>query len=285
MPDSWDDQLHSDTDVGEESSSPRRSPGLRLAAALMLLATGVAAYVVFGGRWTPPPAAPVTAPAPGEATEEPVPALGGAPEPVVIPPLADSDEFVRELVRKLSAHPRVAAWLATDGLVRNFTVVVSNVAEGKTPARHLALLRLSSPFRVVERGADVYLDPQSYERYTALADAAASIDPAGAARLYSTLKPRIEEAHRELGSPDRPFDRTLEEAIVLLLETPVVDDPVRVEPRGIGYGFADPQLEALTDAEKQLLRAGSRNVRVFQGVLRQVALALGIPARRMPTPR
>lgn len=144
------------------------------------------------------------------------------------------------------------------------------------------MLRPSSPFRVVERSDGLYLDPRTYERYTGLADAAASIDPAGGARLYATLKPRIEEAHRELGHLDTPFDRVLERAIVLLLETPVQEGPVRVEPRGIVYGFADEDLEELTPAQKQLLRMGPRNARVVQNALRAIALALGIPSERLP---
>jgi len=92
----------------------------------------------------------------------------------------------------------------------------------------------------------------------------ASIDPAGGARLYATLKPRIEEAHRDLGYLDTPFDRMLERAIVLLLKAPVQEGPVRVEPRGIVYGFADADLEELTAAQKQLLRMGPRNA-LFRG--------------------
>jgi hypothetical protein len=74
----------------------------------------------------------------------------------------------------------------------------------------------------------------------------------------------------------------LERAIVLLLETPVQEDPVRVEPRGIVYGFADEDLEDLTPAQKQLLRMGPRNARVVQTTLRAIALALGIPSERLP---
>ena len=74
-------------------------------------------------------------------------------------------------------HPLVAAWLARDGLIRNFTVVVSNIAEGATPAKHVAVLRPSAKFQVVERGDALYLDPQSYERYSELAGAFASLNP------------------------------------------------------------------------------------------------------------
>ena len=64
------------------------------------------------------------------------------------------------------------------------------------------------------RAATLFVDPRSYGRYNWLADAVASLDTEGSARLYSTLRPRVEEAYAELGSPDTRFDATLERAIV-----------------------------------------------------------------------
>ena len=257
--------------------------GFVVAVTPLIAAAAVAAYIVFGGRQTPNTL--TRAPEPVKQTEQAVQPLGGEAASIVLPPLEASDAVVRDLVKQLSSHPRVAAWLATDGLIRNFTVVVANVAEGKTPARHLGTLRPSTTFRVIERGGDLSIDPRSYERYDGLAAAAASLDAGGSARLYATLKPRIEEAYRELGVVDTPFDRTLERAIVVLLSTPVPDGPLRVEPRGIGYGFAAPNMEGLSAAQKHLLRTGPGNIRAIQTSLRDIALALGIPAERLPRPR
>ena len=273
MPNILDYELEKTPD---EPPPPRRSAGVWILVALLVGAAAIAAYIVFGHR----PSAPVPAAERAPAPKPEIRPLGGDAAPIVLPPLNETDALVRELVKKLSSHPRVAAWLATDDLIRSFTTAVTNVAEGKTPARQLPALRPSSGFRVLERGGDLIIDPRSYERYDSLAAAAASMDAEGSARLYATLKPRIEEASRELGVS--PFDRTLERTIVLLLSTPVVDGPIRVEPRGIGYGFADPKLEALTGGQKQLLRMGPRNMRVVQTSLRAIALALGIPAERLP---
>ena len=124
-------------------------------------------------------------------------------------------------------------------------------------------------------------DPRSYDRYVRIADAVASVDPRAAARVYATLKPRIEDANRDLGT-QQPFDHTLERAIVALLATPVVDAGESLKPKGIGYGYADERLESLTAAQKQLLRMGPRNVRVIKAKLREIALALGIPAAHLP---
>jgi hypothetical protein len=164
-------------------------------------------------------------------------------------------------------------------------VAVANIAEGVAPAKQLNALRPAAAFQVLERGEAFYIEPRSYDRYTRLADAVASVDPAGAAKLYATLKPRIEEAAAELGFPDRRFDQFLEQAIVALLRTPTPDRPLQVKPNdeGIGYGFVDDGLERLSAAQKPLLRMGPRNARVIKTKLREIALSLGIPSARLPS--
>jgi hypothetical protein len=49
------------------------------------------------------------------------------------------------LVGKLSSHPAVAAWLTTNGLIRNGTLVVHNIADGQTPAKQLKPLKPQGP--------------------------------------------------------------------------------------------------------------------------------------------
>jgi Protein of unknown function (DUF3014) len=281
MPDKWDDEdLLRTTPEAAGPAPQRRQAGPWFFAAFFLAAAAIAAYVAFG-NWTigtrPTTAVPLV---PAAATGAAKP-LGGDALSVTVPPLDQSDALVSELLRKLSTHPRVTAWLASKGLVRNFTAVVANIAEGMTPTALLPVLRPSSRFNVIERGTALYIDPKSYERYTGLADAVASIDPAASARLYATLKPRIEEAYGDLGNKEPLFDSALERAIVLLVRTPVPDDPIAVRPKGLGYAFADERLERLTPAQKQLLRTGPQNARAIQRSLREIAQALGISSTRL----
>jgi hypothetical protein len=276
-----DVELLKTADEVSTGTPPSRGWGW-LAVGALVVVIAIAAYFVFGRR-APAPVAQASKPV--QVTQQAVNPLGGEGEQIVLPPLDETDAVVRELVAKLSSHPAVAAWLTTDGLVRNFTVVVANIVEERTPAVHLRTLRPATKFQVIQRDGQTYLDPRSYARYDRVAGAAASIDPAGAARLYSTLKPRIEDAYRELGAPDTTFDRALERAIVLLLKTPVVDDPIRLENHGaVGFGYATPELEALAPPQKLLLRSGPANVRAIQSSLRAIAIALGIPAERLPAP-
>jgi hypothetical protein len=270
-----------------ESPPPRSRSSSRLAAVVavaLVAAAAVAAYITLRGpgQSGSAPSSRVDRALPLEPRAD----LGGPTLPVTIPPLDQSDAVVRELVRQLTSHPQVAAWLATDGLIRNFTVVMANTADGATPARHLRVLRPREPFSVITSTNGIVLDPRSYRRYDDIAAAVASIDPPGAARIYATLKPRVAEAYGDLGHPDTPVDQALERALVTLLQTPVVEGPIHLHPvKGTGYAFDDPRLESLTDAQKQLLRCGPENMKRMQDSLRAIALALGIPASRLPALR
>ena len=216
-----------------------------------------------------------------EATVEPPRPLGAEVEPIELPPLDQTDMLVREMVRALTSHSKIAAWLTTNGLLRNFTVVIDNIAAGRTPANQLRPMRPTGAFVPIDANGVMVIDARSYDRYNDFAAAAASVDAAGLARLYSTLKPRIEDAYRDLGVKT-PFDQTLEKAIVHLLEAPIVQGELALTPRGALYVYSDDRIERLSQAQKQLLRMGPRNMRVIQRKLREVALALGIPEERLP---
>ena len=256
---------------------------LTIAGAVMLVvAVATTGYLVFRNRQVaaPPNASAVT---PAPAATEVSKGLGADGPAIDLPPLDESDDVVRGLVKELSSNPSVAAWLMTRNLIRNFTVVVSNIAAGEPAARQVTVLRPKGAFQVEERGEDLFINSRGYSRYLPLATAASSVNPEDAAKLYTTLKPRIDEAYAELGQTGTTFDQTLERAIVLLLKTPVPEGRVPVEPNGaVGYRFANPVLEKLTPTQKLLIRFGPDNQRAVQTSLRNVALALGIPPDRLP---
>jgi len=271
----------------EESSSDvitpsRGGPGpIVVVLALAVVVIGAVLYLRWRDQEAPGNAG--TTAAKPAAADVGLPPLGGNPFPVDVPPLNMSDAFIRQWVPKLSAHPRIAAWLTTDGLIRNFVTVVSNISEGSTPAGRVPVLKPSGSFRVVTRGGSLVIDERSFSRYDDLAAAFSSLDTTAASQLYATLKPRIEEAAGELGLAPGTFDRTLERAFIVLLQIPVGEGPWRVEPSGgVGYRFVDPRLESLSGAQKHLLRMGPANARVVQATLRDLAKALGIPAARLP---
>lgn len=257
---------------------PPRRTGLTtwLVVAVVVTAVGGGAYYLFYRKAAPAQeqARLHTEQAVSPAT--PSAAVAEPGEAIDLPPLDQSDAIVRQLVGRLSAHPRIAAWLATDHLIRNFTGVTLNIANGRPPSRQLARLGPVEKFQVISNGSNTVIDPRSYRRYDSYADAVAELDAQGTARLYATLKPRIQDAYRELGYPEGDFDRVLERAIAELLATPVIDGSIPLASKSVAYEFADPRLQALSPSQRQLLRMGPRNVRLIQGKLREVAPLMGI---------
>jgi Protein of unknown function (DUF3014) len=206
-----------------------------------------------------------------------------AGEQIPLPPLEQTDPLVRQLVGRLSSNPTVAAWLTTDGLIQNFVVVTSRIASGETPVAELKQVGAVPPFRTRISRDVVSIDPASYHRYDRYAAAVAALDARGTAKLYMTLKPRVLDAYKKMGSLGSDFDPVLERAIIELLKVPVVQGDLIVVPKGgVDYAFADPRLEGLTAAQKQLLRMGPQNMRAIQDKLREISPALGIPESRLP---
>ncbi len=248
----------------------------------LVVFAAIIAGLVWWARQPPvvqkPAVAKTQAPAPAKPPE-PV-----APEPIDLPPLAASDSLVRQLVGRLSSHPMVARWLTTDQLLRNFTVVLVNIADGRTPTTHLEKMRPKGRFAALTDAQGAYINPESYHRYDAYADAISGLDPNGTARLYETLKPRIQDAYRELGYPDGDVDSALKRAIVLLLKTPVVDGRIGLTGPPPLYTFSDDRLELLDGSQRQLLRMGPRNERIVQEKLRAIAPLVGISPRDLPAP-
>ena len=240
--------------------------------AVLLLALGAIYWFLWRGTEQPVTSKPAAKPA---AKSEPA-------EQIALPPLDQTDPIVRQMVGQLSSHPAVAAWLTTDGLLLNFALISTKIANGETPVVELKVIGPVPRFRPRTAGDRIYLDRASYRRYDRYAEAISALDARGTARVYTTLKPRITEAYAKMGPSDGNFDAVLERAIVEMLSVPVVEGEIELEPHGTVYAFADPRLQNLSAAQKQLLRMGPQNVHAVQAKLREIAAYAGIPEQRLP---
>ncbi|MGE3189231.1 MAG: DUF3014 domain-containing protein, partial [Vicinamibacterales bacterium] len=238
-----------------------------IAAIVGLVAGGLGAWWWISGRPAPP--APVAEVQPTTGTDEP---LASPPPPAVeLPPLMEMDPFLRTLLGALSTRPELAAWLATDDLIRQLASAIDRDSRGASPARDLAVLAPQATFAVRRSGRQVTLDPAAYRRYDGIAETVASLDPEAVARAYRTILPRLAEAYRGLGYPEGHVEAAVDEAIRVLVDTPIVQDPVRLtEGPGATWLFADPALESLDPAQKQLLRMGPANVERIQTKLHAI---------------
>jgi hypothetical protein len=280
MPQDFDD-LDLEPTRRDEADPTLRAPGAEpprgglgfpaVLAAVAVLVIGLLGVLFLVFRQ---PKQPQPTPVPF-ATLPPAPAAPAPTPRLALPPLDDSDAFVRGIAQALSAHPELARWLGRGALVRTLTAVVDNVASGESPRPHLEFLAPRQRFKAQRRPPrQIVPDPAGFSGYDLFADALASVDAGVAASAYRTLVPLFDAAYVDLGHPGGGFEGALERAIRALLAVPVLREDVALVPHAIGFRYADPKLEGLTAAQKQFLRIGPRNVRVAQGKLRELSAAL-----------
>jgi hypothetical protein len=188
--------------------------------------------------------------------------------------LATSDAVIRELAAELSSRPELTAWLVSEDLVRRFVASVNNIADGGSPRQHVEFLRPDRGFQVKESRDGLTIDAASYARYDVVAQVFDSLDSEGVVALYAELEPLIDDAYAEISQPGSRFDDRLDKAVEELLAVPVVETDIRVTKKVVTYTYADPNLEGLSQAQRQLLRMGPDNVRIIQAKLREIRSAL-----------
>jgi hypothetical protein len=254
------------------------APVVRLAigVVLILVAIGLALWFFVFAPGDEPAEVP---------RESPTTEMGPTPEPAPETrlserlegaTLATSDTIVRELAAGLSARPELVDWLVNEDLIRRFVAAVHNVANGRSPRRHLEFLDPEGAFRVRESGGTTTVDPRSWARYDTVVAVIDGLDVDGTTELFIELKPLIDEAHREIAPPGSDFRGVLRAALEHLLATPVPSEPVAVEQKVVTYVFVDPSLEELSEAQRHLVRLGPDNQVRVQAKLRELQLALGL---------
>ena len=228
---------------------------------LPIVIGGVLIVLLLGGGawWMSRAAKPANVtPAAVTATEAPITT---PPPPAPLPPLDAMDPLMRSLLGALSSRPELARWLATDNLVQQLAAAIDKASQGKSSSKEFKAIAPAGPFVIARSGGRRTIDPAGYRRYDGLVGTVTSIDASAVARVYKTIRPRLNEAYRNMGHPGGDVDRAVKQALDILIDTPVVRQPIAVvEGTGARWAYADPKLESLTQTQKQLLRMGPDHV-------------------------
>ena len=193
----------------------------------------------------------------------------------ILPLLDNSDQLIRDGLVSLTRHEGINAWLAPSELMRKFVAVIDNAARGQIAKEPVRFLAPEGPFLVSRIDDEAFtLDPVSYRRYDLLTEVILSIDAKGAAEFYQLLRPLFQNAYGELGYRNVDFDDVMFNAMGRMLETPVIEGPVRLKRPAVMFKYEDSNLENLSPVQKQMIRVGPRNTRMLQSKIRQVATEL-----------
>lgn len=271
----------------EKSSGTNGLAILAIVAVVALSAGGY--YYLSGNEKTEEPQviAPVVIPDPvpeqpleTEALPEPeviveaepvqLPEVDPVPQVEPLPALADSDEFVHQKVTNVADGMAIEPLLIEDNLVRQFVVFVDNLAQGELARKVSPLKAPNNSFTVSDIANKTYINPDSYHRYDLYADFLASLNDEQLAKTYKELTPLLSEAFVELGYNDISFDERMQQAIEVMLDAPIIEQPIELDGVSVNYQFVDPKLEALPNAQKLMIRMGPDNSRKVKSALRRL---------------
>jgi len=214
---------------------------------------------------TPPP--PVI-----DEEPEPAPVITPEPTPEPLPALDSSDSEVRSRLLAMST-PALDALLGNEALLRKFVVLVDNLARGKLAPRYNPLNAPSGTFTV--QGSDtLQADPNTFQRYTPYVDALTAIPQEALVKTYWRYYPLLQQAYVDLGYPRAQFHPRMLAALDMLVAAPLMPaDAVLVQPKVL-FQYADPTLEELPAAQKQLMRMGPDNQAKTQQYLKTLRAQL-----------
>lgn len=240
----------------------------------------------------PPVMLPAPEPEPAIVDEEP-PSEAIAPaatmplpipdaEPVVaptlppLPALDEADKAISSDLLALNWKPGLAALFNREEMIRHFVVTVDNVAQGQLVAGHAVLVAPASGYQVETIAEDRFKvtagNAARYEPYIQLLE---SVPARQLLALKQRYQPLLDEAFAELGYPDLTFDQRLRQAIAVLLATPTVAPDAELSRPAVIYIYADANLEALPEAQKQVLRLSPEQQQRFKTLLTSYRQALG----------
>jgi len=193
-----------------------------------------------------------------------------------LPSLDESDAQVSSSLSQLTWRKELLKLVISDDMIRRFVVFTDNFSQGNLAYEHSPFISPPSSFSVLESKAEdqnkvnLSWNDNASRRFSLYVDLLRSLDVETLSSFYIEMKPLIDEAYAELGYPDTDFTEVLQSAITKVLDTEVPKASLELVQPSVMYRFKDPELEALDDAEKLLLRIGKENLLVIKSVLLEI---------------
>ena len=189
--------------------------------------------------------------------------------------LEESDDSFRKNLGETSES--LLHWFQVKGVIRKYIVIINDLSQNNILYKHRTFLTMPQKFVVKEDSQGLYMANESYARYDQLANAIGTIDVQKARNLYLTFRPLFKQVYDEFAYPaEYQVEDIFMKAAASVIEAPLIKGRIALRRHSVGYKFAEEQLEALNDVEKQMLRMGPENTQKIQAKLRRLVEVISV---------
>ena len=151
--------------------------------------------------------------------------------------------------------------------------IVDALRRGEVPYKLLPVGRPSKPFPISDDGLRVTMDPSGFSRYDGFAQWVNGIDVLAIVELLNDYEQIATEALSRMGVGDFDIRSAVLAATTEILATPIAHR-AELMKREANWVYMDPELEALSSLQKQVLRMGPDNSAIVQAKARELRGAL-----------
>ena len=190
------------------------------------------------------------------------------PEPTVTEETADA--YARETIESVNGGKALAQFVAGDYIVERAVAIVDALRRGEVPYTLLPVGRPSKPFPISDDGLRVTMDSSGFSRYAVFAQWVNGIDVLAIVELLNEYEQIATEALSRMGVGDFDIRSAVLAATTEILATPIAPESAELMKREANWVYMDPELEALSSLQKQVLRMGPRNSEIIQTKAREL---------------
>ncbi|MBT5134830.1 MAG: DUF3014 domain-containing protein [Halieaceae bacterium] len=274
--------------MAETNAEPRANPIF-----LGILFAGILATLVFilmtGDYGEPtlpeelvmvqPSVEPVPAPIAAQAPAAPIAAPVVTEVQPKIPPAPvvseeTGDQYARESIDAVNGGKALAQFVAGDYVVERAVAIIDALRRGEVPYKLLPVGKPSTTFPISDNGLRVTLDTAGFSRYDGFAQWVGGLDTPALISLLNDYERIATQALTRMGVTDFDIRSALLAATTQILSTPQVAVDTELMRREANWVYMDPELEALSSLQKQVLRMGPENADIVQQKARDIRGAL-----------
>ena len=190
------------------------------------------------------------------------------PKPTVTEETADT--YARETIEMVNGGKALAQFVAGDYIVERAVAIVDALRRGEVPYKLLPVGRPSKSFPVSDDGLRVTMDPSGFSRYDGFAQWVNGIDMIATVKLLDDYEQIATEALSRMGVGDFDIRSAVLAATTEILATPIAPQSTELMKRESNWVYMDPELEALSSLQKQVLRMGPENSEIIQKKAREL---------------